>query len=65
MAKSYIVIKNNREVLGRYASKQGAEDAAEALRDNFPGAAFEFGKLDKKLYTTKTDATYTPVDEDY
>ena len=63
MAKSFVVIRNNNIIEGRYDSKQDAEAAAEALRDQFPRAYFEFGKLDKKLYNTVGDISYTPVDE--
>ncbi len=65
MAKSYIVIKNGREVVGRVNSKQAADALAQEFRDAFPRAGFEFGKLDKKYYSTEVSATTTPQEESY
>ena len=63
MAKAYIVIKNGTTVVGRFGSKALAQAEAELLRDKYTSAAFEFGKLDKRLYNTLSPATTTPVDE--
>ena len=63
MAKAFVVIKNNTRVVGRYDTKAESEAAAEDLRDRYPSAVFEFGKLDKKLYTQKGETVYTPIDE--
>lgn len=64
MAKAFVVIKNGTTVVDRVNSKQDAELVARAMRDANPRAFFEFGKLDKKLYSSESDPTFTPVEED-
>ena len=63
MAKEFVVIKNGSFVDARVDSKQDAEDLCAVLSIQNPTASYEFGKMDKKYYTIKTDATYTPVEE--
>lgn len=64
MAKNFIVLKNNKHVSARVEDKAEAEALCAALSIESPLATFEFGKLDKKYYTTFTAAVYTPVEED-
>lgn len=63
MAKAFVVIQNLTRVISRHDSKQEAEDAAELARAENPRASFEFGKMDKRLYTSIGGVSYTPVDE--
>lgn len=63
MAKSFVVIKNGTRVVDRFDTKQAAEAYANEQRDTNPQAIFEFGKLDKRMYTTIGDRVLTPVDE--
>ena len=65
MAKAYVVIQNGVKVIARLGSKQEAEAFAEAQRDKYPRASFEFGKLDKKLYTSIGEVQYTDSEEVY
>lgn len=65
MAKAFVVIQNSTRVVARADSKQEAEAIAESLRDKYHGASFEFGKMDKRLFTTRGDTVYTPDEEIY
>ena len=65
MAKTYVVIKNAKAVVSRWDSKQDAQADAESRRDANPRASYEFGKLDKRLYTTQADVVYTTGEETY
>ena len=64
MAKDFVVIKNNSKVVSRVEDKGEAEALCTALSLESPTATFEFGKLDKKYYTTYNAPSYTPVEED-
>lgn len=55
MAKEYIVLKNGKYIVDRLDSKQDAEDRALELLNESPGASFESGKLDKRVWYTTTD----------
>ena len=63
MAKTCGVIKNSKYIVAREDSKRDAEDKALELLAVSPGATFESGKLDKKVYTTTTPGETTVVEE--
>lgn len=65
MSKAFVVIKNSVRVVARFDSKSEAEAYAEAERQQNPGAVFEFGKLDKKIFNTRTEVAYSPAEEVY
>ena len=66
MAKAFVVIQNGDRVVARLDSKAEAQTHAEDLRDAYPEASFEYGKMDKRLYSTvATTKTYDPAEEVY
>lgn len=65
MAKAFVVIKNGNRVVDRAGSKGEAKDSATALLLKHPGASFEIGKLDKRLWATVSVPQIIYDEEDY
>ena len=65
MAKEFVVIRNSNDVVERCDSKAEAEAVALEYLQKFPRSSFEFGKLDKRIFTSATEASFEYGEEVY
>ncbi len=65
MAKTYVIIKNGIAVVERVNSKQEAELRTSELLEENPGASYESGKLDKRVWSTYSTSVRTVEEETY
>lgn len=65
MAKEFVVIRNNNDVVQRCDSKAEAEAVALEFLQKYPRSSFEFGKLDKRVFTTSTEVEFEYGEETY
>ena len=65
MAKEFVVIRNNADVVERCDSKAEAEAVALEYLQKFPRSSFEFGKMDKRIFTTATEVSFEYGEEPY
>ena len=65
MAKAFVVIQNGNDVVDRVDSKSEAEARCQELLTKSPEASFEFGKLDKRMFTSIIPASREYQEEVY
>ena len=65
MAKEFIVVKDGKDIVDRVDSKAEAEASALAFLSESPNASFEFGKLDKRIFTFRNNVSYDYQEETY
>lgn len=65
MAKEFVVLRNGKYVVDRVDSKAEAEAIAIALLQESPNSSFEYGKMDKRVFTTRTEESFEYGEEVY